>query len=500
MSIAFRCPQCGKEYTADDQMAGKGMKCRTCGGIVRIPSASQAKPPGSSAAAKSAPSRPSAPAKPASAPKPAAPAPPAAKAKTEEPPPPPSLDLYGLEDEPSTAMKAAAGPSAEEEVLAPLLPRAGTFEPPKPKNKGKGKKKEKEKAASSSRGGGFSFSLPGLAGMGGFGVSFVTAFMFVRWGCRIMRVARVVSNAASSSAPEEPSVRRPPRTNVQITSPAFPDLGPSVVQEGGILLHEVRLGPDNTAPKNPGHRGRLWIYLPPGDHAEKSLPCILMAGAGDDPTMGALLQAGDRQFHLAYARNGFAVVAYETDGALVNPDNAEEEDEAKAVEAFLVAKAGLVNARNAMDYVTSKVPQIDTKQFYSAGFASAGTMALRLAESDYRIKACMAFSADVDTSSNFGPEERSRLAKMVSGSGELFTTYNPKMHAPDLKCPTFLFYAMLPGGELDPAMLAFKTELEKLQKPVVLENSAVEEPIGAAMTHGIPRAVTWLKGLPAGGP
>jgi dienelactone hydrolase len=495
MSIAFRCPQCGKEYVADDQMAGKGLTCKACGSVVRIPIATAPKaaaPPKSNASAppKAAPARSS----PAAAPKPQQ-----ATAKAKEPPPPASLDLYGLEDEPSAVSKVAA-PSGidEEEETTPLLPRAGAYEPPKPKKSAKGKSKPREKSGSSSRGGGFSFGLPGIAGVGGFSASFVTAFMFMKWGCRAARVARMVSRV-SSSAPEEPTVRRPARTNVQITSPAFPALGQGVPQDGGALLYEVRLGPDDPTPKDPGHRGRLWVYLPPGEHAEKSLPCVLLAGAGDDPTTGMVLRAGDRQVHLAFARSGYAVVAYEMDGALVNSDDSSEEQDAAALEAFLVAKAGLVNARNAIDYATEKIPQIDTKRFYTAGFGSAGTMAVRLAESDYRIKACMAFNADIDTSVNFDSEARAHLGQMVPGSGELFTTYNPKMHAGDLKCPVFLFSAAFSGGVVDEKTFAFKDELDRLKKPVVLENTQAEDPVAAMMGQGLPHALAWLKSLPADG-
>jgi len=38
MAIEFSCGSCGKRLTAPDEHAGKGAKCRACGGVTRIPS------------------------------------------------------------------------------------------------------------------------------------------------------------------------------------------------------------------------------------------------------------------------------------------------------------------------------------------------------------------------------------------------------------------------------------------------------------------------------
>ena len=44
------------------------------------------------------------------------------------------------------------------------------------------------------------------------------------------------------------------------------------------------------------------------------------------------------------------------------------------------AQAGLVNARNALEFVLARVPEVDPKRIYAAGHSSAGTLALLFAE------------------------------------------------------------------------------------------------------------------------
>jgi len=89
--------------------------------------------------------------------------------------------------------------------------------------------------------------------------------------------------------------------------------------------------------------------------------------------------------HLPYIRAGFAVVAFDTDGALAKPDDVTYEQVQVAATAFKHAEAGVLNARQAIDYVLKMVPAIDPKRLYSAGHSSAGRISLLVAESDPRI-------------------------------------------------------------------------------------------------------------------
>jgi DNA-directed RNA polymerase subunit RPC12/RpoP len=61
-----------------------------------------------------------------------------------------------------------------------------------------------------------------------------------------------------------------------IETPPLPDVGGGREIEPGVMFHEVRLpGGDK-----PGFAGKLWLYLPAGDHADHSLPCVLITAGG----------------------------------------------------------------------------------------------------------------------------------------------------------------------------------------------------------------------------
>ena len=97
-----------------------------------------------------------------------------------------------------------------------------------------------------------------------------------------------------------------------IETPPLPDIGPGREIEPGVMFHEVRLpGGDK-----PGFAGKLWLYLPSGDHADQSLPCVLITAGASNLLEGIHLSEYARAEQLPYVRAGFAVLAYELDGAL----------------------------------------------------------------------------------------------------------------------------------------------------------------------------------------
>lgn len=135
-----------------------------------------------------------------------------------------------------------------------------------------------------------------------------------------------------------------------IETPPLPDIGPGREIEPGVMFHEVRLpGGDK-----PGFAGKLWLYLPSGDHADQSLPCVLITAGGSNLLEGIHLSEYTRAEQLPYVRAGFAVLAYELDGALPGGRNASEaemlEQHKEAMARFLAARAGLVNAHVALQF------------------------------------------------------------------------------------------------------------------------------------------------------
>src|SRR5579883_3384006 len=229
MSITFQCGQCGKQYTVGDQLAGKSVKCKNCGQPIRIPGA---------AAKSAAPS-----AKPA-----------ASRASS----PPPDLDIYGL-GEAATSKSAAAAAPAEEDM--PSLPRPGA--PPRPKTKEEKKAFEKRVKAKDDRKS--SFTQPA------FGISFGAVILccLFAWNIyrRVVRPFRAIARVAAAGA--ERSGKHVRKVAGPITPPVFKDPGPGRVLQPGIRFHEITLGPPDSIPESPGHRGKLWLYLPDGQHEPK---------------------------------------------------------------------------------------------------------------------------------------------------------------------------------------------------------------------------------------
>jgi hypothetical protein len=160
----------------------------------------------------------------------------------------------------------------------------------------------------------------------------------------------------------------------QVPVPTFPELGaPRVLQPSGVRMWFVKLPPSST----PGQSMAFRVYLPPTDAPEHSIPCVLVAPAGSNLLVGNDMDADD--YHketLPYAEAGMAVIFYSLDGGLADMQNATDGQFKAAYNQFRTAFAGVVNGRNALEYVLTKMPQVDPKRIYTAGHSSAGTVSL----------------------------------------------------------------------------------------------------------------------------
>ena len=243
----------------------------------------------------------------------------------------------------------------------------------------------------------------------------------------------------------------------------------------------------------PGHSGKLWLYLPDGDHAPRSLPCILIAGAGSNLITGMSLADGDRAEHLPYVRAGFAVLAYELDGMLPEPKPTSDAAFAPYIRSFVDAEAGLVNMRVAVAYATTRVPSIDPDRLFAVGHSSAATLALLVAENEPRIAACVAYAPVVDIKDHIPAAAQQALGQLVPGADQIFTRFNPGAGEEKIKCPLFLFVALDDRNAQQIRDLADR--LRGQGKSVVLAtvpNGGHYEPM---IKTGIPQAIRWLQGV-----
>lgn len=271
-----------------------------------------------------------------------------------------------------------------------------------------------------------------------------------------------------------------------IPLPAFPARGMDREPlEPGVLREEVSLSDQDEPYNPPGHGGILWVYLPEGQHAPGSLPCVLICGAGSTMLEGMMLSEGDEPEHIPYVKAGFAVVAYELDGG--------ELDEVDAYDAFRNSKAGLVNARNALEFVLAKVPEVNPKQIYSAGHSSAGTMSLLFAEHEPRLAGCIAFAPCSDVQKFIGGLRLRMMKSTHQGVVDFVVQSSPKTHVSRLNCPVFLFHAH-DDDVVDVAETEEFVSLLRLQgRDVTLKTVPGGGHYDAMIASGIPEAINWLK-------
>jgi dienelactone hydrolase len=299
--------------------------------------------------------------------------------------------------------------------------------------------------------------------------------------------------------------RRPPQVAPQIViqpvdldgpialPSTFPDLDPPREVEPGVYFQEVQL--PGGRPSAPGHSGRMWLFLPAakggGRPAPGSLPCVLFAPAGSSGLTGMKLADGDRPEILPYVRAGFAVLAFELDGA--EPDGARRGGLPPwpSMQAFLRARAGLVNGEVALAFLRAKVPEVDRGRLYVAGHSSAATFALVFAEHSRDLKGCVAYAPDVDIAAHLDAARLDGLRRR--GLGPLFTRFSPRDGEGDLSCPVYLFHARDDDQLPSAATAAFADRLRGMGKAVTFDLADGSNHYETMIRDGLPRGVAWLK-------
>ncbi len=328
---------------------------------------------------------------------------------------------------------------------------------------------------------------------GGLGVAGFVLFLVIRLA---LHGAGARQRRPRPGVPPPQIVVQQPRIDLDapVALPqSFPDPGPPREVEPGVELREVEL--HDARPALPGHSGKLWLYLPTtrGARPPGSLPCVLIAPAapiGNSCLAGMKLAPDARPEHLPYARAGFAVLAFELDGAADVP-NPQGLLPRASIEAFLRARAGLVNGEVARAFLKAKVPEVDLGRLYAAGHSSAATFALLLAEHTRFVKGCVAYAPVVDVGARVDAARQNRLRMLRLD--DLFTRLSPRAAESKLSCPVFLFHARDDGFVPFEETEAFAERLRSMDKPVTLELVDDGDHYESMIRQGIPRGVAWLK-------
>jgi dienelactone hydrolase len=305
-------------------------------------------------------------------------------------------------------------------------------------------------------------------------------------------VMAVVRGNAGNKAPQ-PALPPPIPPVVVAAAPAepppFSPRGEGTLIKPGVRFFEAKAsGPPNVATA----RMTIWVYLPEGAHEDHSLPCVVVAPAGSIIITGMDLGDGDRAEHLPYVPAGYAVLSYSLDGYLERGPNTTDAQVAQAAAQFIAARAGLSNAKTAIDWMLKNFAEVDPERLYTAGHSSAGTMALLLAQNDRRIKACAAYSPRSNTEGNFNAAQIAALRTVIPGLDQIFTTYNPSKHVGDMSCPVLLFQArddsVVPVSETE----AFAQALKSASKDVTVALVAAGDHYEPMVNEGIPRAIAFF--------
>ncbi len=257
----------------------------------------------------------------------------------------------------------------------------------------------------------------------------------------------------------------------------------------GVEYYEVRL---SVPPGQPGHANKLYVYLPQGSNASGSLPCVFICGAGARPMTGMNLSSEDQPEHIPYVQAGFAVVAYEVDGMLPPSDDITNAQYVNGVERYWLADAGLVNARNAIDYALAKVPAINPQRLYAAGHSSAATQSVLLAANDLRIRGCIAYAGVYDLKEYLAEDVRI-LRRLISNVDEVIARGSPRESEAKLACPVFLFHAR--DDDVVPISESVKLEqrLRQAGKDVQFMQVARGGHYDSMINEGIPAGIEWLE-------
>lgn len=272
--------------------------------------------------------------------------------------------------------------------------------------------------------------------------------------------------------------------------PEFPPLPPPTSLNADVNYRLITL--DVPFPEA-GNASRLMIYMPSGQHAANSLPCVFMIDAGAYGVTGMSLSTNPNDAErLPYVQAGFAVVVYEVDGVMEDGENANGLEWRKAIRQYWNCAAGMVNARNAIEYTLANVRAIDPNRLYAAGHSSAGTHALLLAAHEPRIKGTLAYAPVADLSSDLS-EGIDELKRVVPDIDDLIQLASPLAHEQKLNCPLFLFHARDDQRVPFYRTSEFANRVRSHNANVTLELVSSGGHFDSMISAGLPKGIAWLQ-------
>ena len=184
-----------------------------------------------------------------------------------------------------------------------------------------------------------------------------------------------------------------------------------------------------------GNEMTVSVFMPKGEHAAGSVPCVLMPPLHAGFLQGAVFVERSDRPYLAWVKAGFAVVAYETSQYthLNRP-----RDFGLVIKEYMNNHGGMDHTHNALEYTLRKVPQVDPERLFIVGRGLSSTLALVAAAGEPRIKACVAIDPIADLNARYARELKS-MEQQRPCSTHFAYQLSPIRHVAELQCPVLLY-------------------------------------------------------------
>jgi|GEM_PF-3275182 len=254
-----------------------------------------------------------------------------------------------------------------------------------------------------------------------------------------------------------------------------------------------RLVASSERPKSrPASRMELRVSLPPGEHPAGSLPCVLVPPAGTALFTGTPIDRElDNPEHIPYVQAGYAVVTFSLDGWSLSESPSDAELK-MAYNDFVGASAGLANAQVAFKFAQTRLPMVNPNQILIAGHSSAGTLALLYAAHQPKLAGCLAYAPQTNVEEHLRPMiSNAQVNAVLPHLKEFAHRSSPITHVKQIQCPTFVFHAV---G--DPVVSIESTRAFCRQLPQVnfVEGSGSDH-YKTMVSHGVPAGIKWIETL-----
>ena len=234
MSIDFQCGRCGKRYRTGDASAGKTARCKQCGDAIVVPSP---QPEEESDVIE----------------------------LVEEAPRPARSPIPGRLASPGLAPQRGGGPGADRPAAGPAPRNPLAWGGGSPGGSSSTSPRPSAAAGPPAKGPSGAMAWLRRAAAVVVALGLLGLRVYSRWDRNPPRQDPADARSAPEATAAAPEGPRPPTS-----MPRFGDRGPGRQIEPGVIFREIPVGSGEPDPQaQPGHAGKLWLYLPAGQDSSR---------------------------------------------------------------------------------------------------------------------------------------------------------------------------------------------------------------------------------------